>query len=291
MVGILNSQPKILKSIEFPTPRVRGEIFSQLFKTIDALTGNSRIIDGIGIASPGPLDVNRGLLLKAPNLPGWENLALGPALTKRYKVPVVLENDANAAALAEALWGAGKGYRHVFYATVSTGIGTGLVINKKVYQGRTGMALEGGHSTIDYQGTLCKCGLKGCIEAYASGPSIVRRAKAVIKNLPPSASARDIQNLAESGNKTAVKLIKETADYLAVWLGNMINIFDPDVIVLGGGVSFLGKMLFEPLRKLTPKYSINPRAHEVPIVQAKLQRNSGLLGAAAVYLQSRISGK
>lgn len=287
MAGLLDGKPRILKSLEFPTPKNRHDALKELFKNIDALLkSDSRVLEGIGIAAPGPLDVKKGILLKAPNLPGWESLPIKSLLAKRYKVPTFVENDANAAALAEALWGAGKNYRFVFYATLSTGIGAGFVMDKKIYQGRTGMALEAGHASIDYQGLPCKCGLKGCIEAYASGPSIVKRARNVFKNTPEKFTSRDIQRMAEQGDKKALKLIKETGFYIGVWLGNIVNILDPDAIVLGGGVSFFGKPLFDAIRETLPKFSINPNAHKIPIVPAKLKRDVGLFGAAALCLIS-----
>ncbi|MBI4669756.1 MAG: ROK family protein, partial [Elusimicrobia bacterium] len=178
---------QMVRAIETKTD-VKGK--SAALKQLESIIQNliaedkSRIA-GIGIGAPGPLDRKKGALLCAPNLPNWSNVPIGPWVSRRFKLPAIVENDANAASLSEALWGAGKNKRFVFYATISTGIGTGLVIDKKLYAGGVGLALEAGHATIDVNGRPCQCGLKGCIEAYASGPSMVRRAREIW----PSASA------------------------------------------------------------------------------------------------------
>src|SRR6266700_3815387 len=141
---------------------------------IDALTegrGNGTgTLRGIGICSPGPLDPTTGIVINPPNLPCWRNFPLAAEVARIYRVPVHVDNDGNAAALAETLWGAGRGYKNVFYTTIGTGIGTGIVLNGEIYHGRTGAAAEGGHCSIDYRGPRCSCGKPGCIEVYASVP-------------------------------------------------------------------------------------------------------------------------
>src|SRR5450432_721239 len=144
---------------------------------VRAAVGTDGSITGIGICCPGPLDPNTGVVINPPNLPCWRNFPLAAEVARVYRLPVKLDNDANAAALAEALWGAGRGYRNVFYATIGTGIGTGIVFDGRIYHGRTGAAAEGGHVTIDYRGPRCGCGKRGCIEALASGPAVARRAQ------------------------------------------------------------------------------------------------------------------
>src|SRR5260370_15297906 len=142
------------------------------------------LISGIGICSPGPLDPNAGIVINPPNLPCWRNFPLAAEVSQIYRVPVKLDNDANAAALAETLWGAGRGYRNVFYICIGTAIGTGIVLDGRIYHGRTGAAAEGGHLSIDYRGPRCGCGKRGCIEGLASGPAIARRARAKLAAEP-----------------------------------------------------------------------------------------------------------
>ena len=138
------------------------------------------VLQGIGICAPGPLDPNTGVILNPPNVPCWRNFPLADEISRKYNVPVKVDNDANAAALAEALWGAGRGFRNIFYATLGTGIGTGIVFDGHIYHGRTGAAGEGGHVSIDYRGPICACGKPGCIEVFASGPAIAKRAQALL---------------------------------------------------------------------------------------------------------------
>ena len=132
-------------------------------------------IECIGICAPGPLDPKSGVILNPPNVPCWRNFPLAERVSAKYSVPVKVDNDANAAALAETLWGAAQGFRYVFYATIGTGIGTGIVLDGSIYHGKTGSAGEGGHVSIDYRGPVCACGKRGCIEILAAGPAIGAR--------------------------------------------------------------------------------------------------------------------
>jgi glucokinase len=163
---------------------VTAAIDSLLAQSGDARSASQ----GIGICAPGPLDPATGVVLNPPNLPCWRNFPLAAELERKYCVPVKLDNDANAAALAETLWGAGRGHRAIFYATIGTGIGTGIVFDGQIYHGRTGSAAEGGHMTIDYDGPVCGCGKRGCIEALAAGPAIARLARTRLTEQPDSQS-------------------------------------------------------------------------------------------------------
>ena len=153
-------------------------VVSSIDQLLDHDADARTLIRGIGICAPGPLDPSTGIVINPPNVPCWRNFPLAAEIEKVYRVPVKVENDANAAALAEAYWGAGRGYRHIFYAGIGTGIGTGIVCDGRIYNGRTGAAAEGGHMSIDYHGPLCGCGKPGCIEVLAAGPAIARRARA-----------------------------------------------------------------------------------------------------------------
>src|ERR1700674_1789707 len=172
-----------------------GSGLAAVISAIDSVTaklhenGTAAVVRGIGICSPGPLDPNTGIVINPPNLPCWRNFPLAAEISQVYCLPVKLDNDANAAALAEAVWGAGRDYRNVFYATIGTGIGTGIIFDRHIYHGRTGAAGEGGHVTVDYRGPRCGCGKRGCIEALASGPAIAKRAQEEIKENPSADSA------------------------------------------------------------------------------------------------------
>jgi glucokinase len=254
-------------------------------------------IAAIGMSAPGPLDPRSGVVVNPPNVPCWRNYPLKAEVERVYGLPVRLDNDANAAGLAETLWGAAIGYTSVFYATIGTGIGTGIVIDGRLYHGRTGAAAEGGHAVIDYSGPYkCSCGKTGCIEAMAAGPAIAKRARA--KVAADGVSGRALLDLA-NGDVNAItgemvgqawrgkdplaeEVLVEVADVLTVWLGSMIDILEPEVIVIGGGVGELISNFFDRISNNLPKWSINQRCCEIPLKLAHYQADSGVAGGAAI---------
>jgi glucokinase len=205
-----------------------------------------------------------------------------------------VDNDANAAALAEARWGTGHRYPSVFYATIGTGIGTGIIFDGHIFHGRTGAAGEGGHVSIDYRGPRCACGKPGCIEVFASGTAIVKRARQQIAagckssmlelaggNLD-AVTGEIVGEAFAAGDPLATAILTETADMVALWLGNMIDLLDPHVIVIGGGAAALLRPFFDQMRQRIPKLTVNPRANEVPIVPSRYGADSGIAGGAAL---------
>ena len=254
---------------------------------------------GIGICSPGPLDPKTGVVLNPPNVPCWRNFPLAAEITRHYQVPVRVDNDGNAAALAETLWGAGRGYKHVFYACIGTGIGTGIVLDGHIYHGHTGSAAEGGHVSIDYRGPRCACGKPGCIEVYASGPSSARRARAKLAESGTKSTLQDLANgnmeavttamvgqAYAAGDAVARSVLEETVELLSLWLGNMVDLLDPDVLIVGGGVASMLQPFFPEIRKRLPDCSVNPRANEIPLLPAHYGEDAGIAGGAALsYLR------
>ena len=295
--GLVNSEGEILRF-----DRVPMVSNSSAEKGLDAvLSAISRVapdswekIKGIGICAPGPLDPKTGVILNPPNLPCWRNFPLAEAVQKQHAVAVKVDNDANAAALAETRWGAARGYKFVFYATIGTGIGTGIVFSEKIYHGRTGSAAEGGHVSIDYRGPLCRCGKPGCIEILASGTAIARRAQerlssgrnssmlALAGGKADAVTGEIVGKAYAEGDRLAAELLSESVEMLALWLSNMVDLIDPDVIVIGGGAAALYRPLFGLLKEKTPKLSVNPRAHEIPILSARYGADSGIAGGAAL---------
>ena len=251
---------------------------------------------GIGICAPGPLDPRTGVILNPPNVPCWRNYPLAAEVQKAFGLPVRVDNDAKAAALAEALWGAGVGYRIVFYATLGTGIGTGVIFDKRIYHGRTGSATEGGHVTIDYHGPKCNCGKLGCIEILCSGNAIAKRARGRLSGSSGNNSkllelaggnieqvqAETVGEAYRQGDALARAVLEETADLLAIWLGNMIDFLEPEVMILGGGVSDLMRAFFGRIQEGLPHWCINPRCREIPLLPAKYGHDAGIAGAAAL---------
>jgi glucokinase len=251
---------------------------------------------GIGICAPGPLDPKTGVIVNPPNLPCWRNFPLAAKVGDVYHVPVKVENDANAAALAEAQWGAGRGYANVFYTTIGTGIGTGIVLNGRIYHGRTGAAAEGGHISIDYRGDVCGCGKRGCIEVFAAGPAIARRARRKLaENLHSRSVVLELANgdieavtsetvgqAYKAGDPLAAEVLLETSSFLAHWLGNIVDFLEPDVMVIGGGVASMLSPFFDAIKKQLPRCCINSRCREIPLVMARYGANAGIAGGGAL---------
>ena len=266
-------------------------------KAIDSMMADEAHgkIESIGICAPGPLDPKTGVVLNPPNVPCWRNFPLAEKISQRYRVPVKIDNDANAAALAETQWGAARGYRYVFYSTIGTGIGTGIVFDGAIYHGKTGSAGEGGHVSIDYRGPVCKCGKRGCIEILASGTAIGARARSLLTANPQptiirdlahgdvaSVTSREVAQAYAQGDALAKEILLETVDVLTPWLGNIVDLFDPDVLVIGGGASAMLNPFFDEMKHRLPTWCVNPRASEIPLVIAHYGADAGIAGGAAL---------
>jgi len=258
------------------------------------------LVRGIGICAPGPLDPATGVVINPPNVPCWRNFPLAAEIEKVYQVPVKVENDANAAALAEAYWGAGRGYRHIFYAGIGTGIGTGIVCDGRIYNGRRGAAAEGGHMSIDYHGPLCGCGKPGCIEILAAGPAIARRARAKLASEKTSAStilalakgnieavtSEMVGHAYAGGDQLAKQILQETVKLLSLWLSNIVDLLEPDVIIVGGGVAAMLSPFFGDISDRLAEYCIISRCREIPLLKAHYGADAGIAGGAALCSES-----
>jgi glucokinase len=303
--GVVNLEGEITQQVRAPMVANgdAAEGLAAVTAAIDSLLSSTKTktIDGIGICSPGPLDPNTGVVINPPNLPCWRNFPLANEISRIYRMPVSVDNDANAAGLAEALWGAGAGHRNIFYATIGTGIGTGLIFDGCVYHGRTGAAGEGGHMSVDYRGPLCGCGKKGCIEALACGPAIRRRAQAKLAKenqrssilLELAGSSLDaittemVARADAAGDELAHEVLLETVELLSLWLSNIIDLLEPDVIVMGGGVASTLSPFFETMQQQISNMCVNSRAHEIPLISARYGADSGIAGGAALCAQGR----
>ena len=298
-VGIVDREGKIVTQGRKPmiahgTAEAGFEaVTNAIDSMISAVPGGFR---SIGICAPGPLDPKTGVVLNPPNLPCWRNFPLADRVAEKYRVPVRVDNDGNAAALAETRWGAARGFRYVFYATIGTGIGSGIVFDNKIYHGNTGSAAEGGHQSIDYRGPVCGCGKKGCIEILAAGPAIGARARAKLTAEPSRHSA--ILDLAQGniasvtselvgrayseGDAIAGEVLFETVELLSAWLGNIVDLLDPDVLVMGGGVAAMLKPFFDEIKGRLPGWCVNPRVSEIPLLMAHYGADAGIAGGAAL---------
>jgi glucokinase len=254
-------------------------------------------IEGIGLCAPGPLDPKTGVVLNPPNLPCWRNFPLGAEIAKIYGVRVRVENDANAAGLAETLWGAGRGYRNVFYVTVGTGIGTAIVLDGNIYGGRTGAAAEGGHVSIDYHGPRCGCGKRGCIEALASGPAIAHRARAKLEaggrslllelagGKPDLITCAMVGQAYAEGDALAGEVLRETVQLFSFWLGNIVDLLEPDIMIVGGGVASMLTPFFGEIQNHLAEFCLNHRCREIPLVPARYGEDAGVAGGAALCFE------
>lgn len=295
--GLVNAGGEISSQVRVPmvSNSSAEEGLSAVLSVIEQTTSHVRgPVAGIGICAPGPLDPTTGVILNPPNVPCWRNFPLAESIQRKYSVPVKVDNDANAAALAETRWGAARGYKYVFYATIGTGIGTGIVFDGKIYHGRTGSAGEGGHVSIDYRGPICRCGKPGCIEVLASGTAIAQRARDLVKAGESSAifelaggnvnaiTGEIVANASAAGDPLATNILVNAAEMISLWLGNMIDLFDPDVIVIGGGAASLYQPYFTEIQSRVAQLSVNPRVSEVPIISAHYGADSGIAGGAAL---------
>ena len=306
-VGLVNPRGEVLHSSR-AAMLVHGSAEQGLRAVCDAIDAvmvhaAAKKVRAIGLCSPGSVDSKTGTVLRTANLPCWRNFPLARRIEKHYHLTTRLINDANAAALAEARWGAGKGHASVFYVSLGTGIGTALVLEGRIHEGRTGGAGEGGHLTIDFRGPRCGCGKRGCVELYASGTAIAKRARRLLRRADGKDSrmlkmaAGDVSGVtteivskaAAGGDRLAKKIMREAAEYLAIWLGGMIDLLEPEVIIFGGGLGAVMLTFRTHIQETLGVWAINPQWRKVRIVGAQFGPESALVGSAAQWFASRES--
>ncbi len=268
----------------------RSTPLDQLETLIASVFPQGQKVDAISVAAPGPLNPYEGIIYRAPNIPEWENLPLREHLQRRFNVPVFLGNDANLAALGEWLYGVGKGHHHLIYITVSTGIGAGVIIEDRLLQGNRGLAAEMGHITVLPNGPLCGCGQRGHLEAVASGPAIVRWVEQEISQGSFSSligekniTAKKIAQAAQSGDSLAIAALQRAGFFLGQALADFLHIFNPSLVIIGGGVSQSGELLFSPMMKALKEHVMSPQyLHGLIVTQASFGDEVVLIGALAL---------
>ncbi len=281
---------QIIERAAYPTPSdaepavLIAELAQRTVEMIPSLADLP--IVGLGVAAPGPLDPGAGIVFQAPNLPRWRNVPLAAQLGEATGLHVVLGNDANLAALAEARCGAGRGAEHLVYLTVSTGIGSGMITHGRMLFGVRGAAAEAGHMTISLDGPLCGCGNRGCLEAYASGSAMARRAAEAIAAGRPTiladrygVEAIDIAAAAAEGDELAREIIAEAGHALGIGVRNLLHLFNPSVVVIGGGVSRIGAPLWDPMWEVVNQDRMEEYRRGLQILPAALGDDPGLIGA------------
>lgn len=292
--ALANENGEIIREIVKPTESNKGyeQIVDKIKDSINYVIAeaNKKDIVAIGIGSPGPLDVKNGLIVDPPNLP-FRNFNIVKALEEYFEIPVFLDNDANVATLAEFKFGAGKGTTNMVFITASTGVGAGAILNERIYRGSTSNAIELGHTTIDYHGNRCGCGNRGCVEAISSGTAIKKAADEALKSNVHTAlrnyetvTAAEVFKEAGNGDRVSNEILKEALGYLGVAVSNTANIFDPDMIVIGGGVSNGGQIVFDMISEEMEKRCLTPILKHCAVKKTELGGKAGVLGAVALAI-------
>ena len=267
---------------------VMGRIIDTINYVIDGTEKN--LIKSIGIGSPGPLDVKNGIIIENSNLP-FKNFEIVKTIRETYDLPTYLDNDANVATLGEFMFGAGKGTENMVFITASTGIGGGAVINGKLFRGTTGNALEVGHTIVANEGPRCGCGNIGCAEALGSGTAIGKRAKeAVATNVETSlknyenVTSKEVFKEAANGDRVAKNILETSLNYLGIAVANTITNFDPEKVVIGGGVINGGSIVLDTIRRVVGERALKTFVDSCTVEKAVLGGKAGVLGAAALAI-------
>jgi glucokinase len=297
-MGIVTPEGKVLKKAQYRTDVSKGglALFEQLVSNLkDLIRENfreSNQLIGIGIGVAGPIDMKKGLIMEPPNLPALKGFPLGDFLSEKISSPIAIENDANAFTLGEGWVGAAKGCKHYCGITLGTGVGGGIVVAGKILHGARGTAGEVGHMVINPKGPLCGCGGRGCLEVYASGTGIRRMAleaiekgkgKGILKwsgRDPQQMTSESIFKAAQSGNVTAKKIFNEMGRYLGLGLINLIHLFNPEKIVIGGKVSRAWDYFIGSVMEIVQERSMKGPSEKLQIVKAERGDDAGILGAA-----------
>lgn len=263
-------------------------------EVIHQVKASGSLIGGIGIGSPGIIDIGSGTIISSPNFPEWKHVPLKEMIENRLGLPTLVDNDANAFAFGEKWAGVGKKVRSLICLTLGTGVGGGIVFNDRIWHGADGMAAEIGHMTIVPDGLKCNCGNYGCLEMYASASSIVRRIRAALEAGQSSKVLEQVggkmeeitpdlvYQLALEGDPLAVKIMKETATYLGIGIANLINLLNPEMIILGGGLTNAWDFLYPLTVAEVQKRAFPIPARRAQIVRASLRDNAGIIGAAGI---------
>ncbi len=302
-LGVLTPGGRVLFRSQFLTLRQEGraKLLDELDRHVRHLSRLAKDkqfrIVGIGIGAPGPIDVEKGFIHFFPNIPGWKNTPLKTILQKKMGLPVYVDNDANVMALAEFCYGAGRGVRTMIGLTLGTGVGGGIVLCGKLFHGSRFSAAEIGHLVVDENGPLCACGNRGCIETYVGTDHFTREVRSRLKKAPRSVLKKWmgeqglkltpalVARAAKRGDKLSQRMWLDTAEHLGTALAGLVNILNPEKIILGGGIAQSGDLLFKPVRKAIHKKAFPIAARSVRVVRAQLGVDAGWIGAAAMVFQ------
>jgi glucokinase len=304
-IGIVTRNGRILKKVQYPTDFSEGrsafteQLVLSLGNLIDRTVKNSYKLVGIGIGAAGAIDMKKGIIVHSPNIPYLNGFPLKTFLERRISVPVAIENDANAFTIGEGWVGAAKGSKHYCGITLGTGVGGGIVIAGEILHGATGMAGEVGHMVITPEGLLCGCGGRGCLEVYASGTAISRMALEAIEGgegeeilkrsggNPEEVTSERVFEAARYGDLTAKRILDEMGKFLGLGLVNLIHLFNPEKIVIGGKVAQAWKYFIGSTLRIVQDRAMKGMREKTKIVRAKCGDDAGILGAAFVSLKGK----
>ncbi len=303
-LGLVDEKGSVLLNDTFLTKSAssKSQLLDKLVGHIEMLRAeaNHRKLKlvGIGIGAPGAIDVEHGFVYFFPNIPGWENTPLKKILEKKLKLPVFVDNDANAMALGEFYFGAGKNVKHMIALTLGTGVGGGLVLDGKLFHGPAFSAAEIGHMVVDPDGPVCGCGNRGCIETFVGNGYFVKEVKRKLDSGEKSVltrwlqegkelSPKLVQEAARAGDRFAKEQWEITGERLGTFLAGLVNLLNPEKIVIGGGVALGGDLVLEPIRKAIKKKAFPIAARFVKVLPAVLSNDAGLVGAAALAFSGR----
>lgn len=293
--GVVDASGKVLATSRRDTPRAGGMELTQTIAAVAIELMQEHSIIAVGVSAAGFVSSDRKTMLATPNIADWNGVQLDVELTKLIGLPVVIENDANAAAWGEAKFGAGRNQAHMMMLTIGTGVGGGIVVNNELYRGAFGIAAEFGHLRVVPEGHLCGCGARGCFEQYASGSALLRHAREAISASPDLArnllargdgtidglTGQAITDAARDGDAVALAAFQTTAQYLGAGIASLAVLLDPSCVVIGGGVIDAGEILLSPTREAMKRYMPFAGKHPYPkIVAAELGNEAGLVGVA-----------
>lgn len=292
--ALVDSSASILAQVAEKTLASRGgeAVLDQIVRMVEHVSQNIQqaSIQGVGLCAPGPLDAKSGMALSTPTIKGFTNLPIGQILEQKLPWSVAVENDGIAAAMGEWRHGAGQGVDNLVYVTVSTGIGGGVIADRQVFHGRLGMAGHVGHMTVIANGAKCVCGNRGCWEAHASGPAFTRYANECIAQSDRSAlksidevTAKHVFSAAREGDELALELVQQEAKWLGLGIVNLLHLYSPDLVVMGGGMARDFDMLHEPIERYIAEHAMPP-FRAVSVIKSRFGDNSGIMGAASLIL-------
>ena len=295
-IALVNDKGGIVYSNSIPTRAEMGYEYTvnsmkdAIRELLKETNSQSKDIEGMGFGFPGQIDCQKGVVRLAPNIPGWVDVPIAEIMQKEFKITTKVDNDVRCAALGELNFGAGKGCQNLVCITVGTGIGSGLIVNGKLVRGASNAAGEIGHIKLDMTGgPLCGCGDRGCLEAFASGPSIVAMAEEYIKG-GKSTKYRELANpditpyivsvAAQQGDAVAKRIFTIIGEYIGIGLASVVNLLNPEKIIIGGGVAAAGDILLNPIKETLVKRAMPISGAAVEVVPAQLGNTAGVIGAS-----------